>query len=314
MQRLYAFMETTAVPQMHDGEVDTSPALVRQLLAGQFPQWAGLPLQRVASAGTDHAIYRLGDDKAVRLPRIGWATGQAVKEMHWLPRLAPHLPLALPEPLALGQPAAGYPWHWSVYRWLPGQNATIDTLTNPTATAVAVAHFLTSLQKIDTTDGPLAAEHNLRGRPLHTRDEVTRDAIAALPASFDTAVLTTIWEAALQAPEWDRPPVWFHGDVLPGNLLFENGRLTAIIDFGGLGVGDPACDLMIAWNLFTAEGRAVLRQALAVDDATWARGRGHALAQAVIFIPYYLETNPVGVAYARRAVAEIVAEWRMQHG
>jgi aminoglycoside phosphotransferase (APT) family kinase protein len=127
-------------------------------------------------------------------------------------------------------------------------------------------------------------------------------------------VLTAIWEAALQAPEWDRPPVWFHGDVLPGNLLFENGRLTAIIDFGGLGVGDPACDLMIAWNLFTAESRAVLRQALAVDDATWARGRGHALAQAVIFIPYYLETNPVGVAYARRAVAEIVAEWQMQHG
>ena len=302
------------VPKMHEGEVDTSPALVRQLLADQFPHWADLPLKRVASAGTDHAIYRLGEDKAVRLPRIDWATGQAAKEMHWLPRLAPQLPLAVPEPLALGEPAAGYPWHWSVYRWLPGQNMTIDTLMNPAATAVTLAHFLTALQQIDTSGGPRADEHDLRGRPLISRDETTREAIAALHGMFDAGVLTAIWEAALQAPDWERAPVWFHGDVLPGNLLFVDGRLTAIIDFGGMGVGDPACDLMIAWNLFTAESRAAFRQALSVDDATWARGRGHALAQAVIFIPYYLETNPVGVAYARRAVAEIVAEWQIQHG
>lgn len=310
----FSSMNNEGTAKMHEGEVDTSPALVQQLLAGQFPQWANLPLRRVASAGTDHAIYRLGDDKSVRLPRIGWATGQAEKEMHWLPRLAPQLPLALPEPLARGEPAAGYPWPWSVYRWLPGQNATIDTLTHPEATAVTLAHFLTALQQIDTTGGPLAAAHQLRGVPLISRDEATREAIAALHGLYDAAVLVAIWEAALHAPDWDQAPVWFHGDVLPGNLLFENGRLTAIIDFGGLGVGDPACDLMIAWNLFTAESRAVLRQALAVDDATWARGRGHALAQAVIFIPYYLGTNPVGVAYARRAVAEIVAEWQREQG
>ncbi|MEZ4590763.1 MAG: aminoglycoside phosphotransferase family protein [Chloroflexota bacterium] len=305
-------MNDRPTAKMHDDEVDTSPALVRQLLADQFPHWAHLPLKPVPSAGTDHAIYRLGTDKAVRLPRIGWATGQAEKERHWLPRLGPQLPLAVPQPLALGQPAAGYPWAWSVYRWLPGQNVASDTLTNPGETAVALAHFLAALQQIDTRDGPLAAAHHLRGAPLITRDEAFREAVAALPELYDRTLLTAIWEAALQAPGWDRAPVWFHGDVLPGNLLFVNGRLSAIIDFGGLGVGDPACDLMIAWNLFTAAGRAVLRQALAVDEATWARGRGHALAQAVIFIPYYLETNPVGVAYARRAVAEIVAEWQQE--
>lgn len=297
--------------KMHDNEVATSVTLVRRLLAAQFPHWAALPLEPVPSAGTDNAIYRLGHDMTVRLPRIDWAIGQADKEREWLPKLAPWLPLAVPVPLAQGKPDAGYPWHWSVYRWLEGENIMPGRLDNPTQAALDMAHFITSLQRIDPTGGPLASEHNLRGTTLVQRDEDTREAIMALDGMFDTRALIAVWETALQAPDWDRAPVWFHGDLLVGNVLFNRGRVSAIIDFGGLGVGDPACDLMIAWGLFSGESRALFRAALQIDDATWVRGRGHALSQAAIFIPYYLNTNPLGVGYARHTIAEILTEYNM---
>jgi aminoglycoside phosphotransferase (APT) family kinase protein len=295
--------------KMHVDEVDTDVALVSRLLTAQFPQWADLPIEPVRSAGTDNAIYRLGDDMAVRLPRIHRATGQADKEHRWLPRLARFLPLAIPVPLAMGMPGEGYPWHWSVYRWLEGENATLERLADPRQAAKDLAHFIAALQRIDTTGGPPPGPHDLaRGKPLAMRDTYTREAIAALYGMIDADAVTAAWEAALQAPEWDRAPVWFHGDMLPGNLLFNRGRLSGIIDFGALGVGDPACDLMIAWNLFSGESRDVFRAALGVDDATWARGRGWALSQALIFIPYYLDTNPVGVGNARRAIHEVLAD------
>lgn len=290
--------------KMHDGEVETSAALVRRLLMRQFPRWAGLPIAAVPSAGTDHAIYRLGADLSVRLPRIDWAVGQAAKERQWLPRFAPFLPLRLPEALAQGEPDEGYPWPWAIYRWLEGENATTAAVDQPAA-AGEMARFLTALQQIDPTGGPPAGGHGLRGAPLAGRDAAVRQAIAALEGTIDTAAATAVWEEALRAAEWDRAPVWFHGDLLSGNVLVRDGRLSAVIDWGGAGVGDPACDLMIAWSLFSGAGRA----ALGVDDATWARGRGQALAQAVIFIPYYVHTNPVGVASARRALSALLADY-----
>ncbi|MCB8983506.1 MAG: aminoglycoside phosphotransferase family protein [Ardenticatenaceae bacterium] len=294
---------------MHANEVETSVSLVQGLLRAQFPQWAGLPLRPVASAGTDNALYRLGDDLAVRLPRIEWAVAQVEKEHTWLPRLAPHLPLAVPQPLAQGTPGPGYPYPWSVYRWLAGENISPEKLVNPVQTAVDLAQFIVALQQIDVTGaprpGPQAAA---RGKPLRGRDAATRQAIADLSGMIDAAAATAVWEAALLAPDWQRPPVWFHGDLLAGNLLFVDGRLQAVIDFGATAVGDPACDLMIAWGLFSGESRAAFREALGVDAATWARGRGFALSQAVIFIPYYLETNPVGVAYAQHTLAQILAD------
>ncbi|MCB9133352.1 MAG: aminoglycoside phosphotransferase family protein [Anaerolineales bacterium] len=296
--------------KMHVNEVATDASLVQRLLAAQFPHWADLPIAPVESAGTDNALYRLGDDMAVRLPRIHWAVGDIEKDLQWLPWLAPHLPLAIPVPLALGTPAEGYPWHWGVYRWLAGENATLDRIDDPHRAATALAEFLIALQQIDTAGGPLASEHGLRGVSLATRDDDTRGAIAALDGMIDVDAALAVWQTALEAPEWERAPVWFHGDLLPGNLLFEHGRLSAVIDFAGMGVGDPACDLMIAWGLFSRESRETLRAALAVDDATWARGRGMALSQAAIFIPYYLDTNPVGVANARRAIAEVLADQR----
>jgi aminoglycoside phosphotransferase (APT) family kinase protein len=296
--------------KMHADEVTTDAALVRRLLAAQFPQWAALPLARVPSAGTDNAIYRLGDELVVRLPRIYWAVDQVDKEHEWLPRLAPQLPLALPTPLAKGQPGAGYPYPWSVQRWLPGENATTAHIHDRSQTARELAGFIRALQALDPTGGPDALAHNLRGVPLATRDARTRAAIAALHDVIDTVAATAVWEAALQAADWQRAPVWFHGDLLGGNLLFDGGRLRAVIDWGGLGVGDPACDLMIAWGLFAGESRDVFRAALALDDATWARARGHALSQAAIFIPYYLNSNPLGVANARRLIDAVLADAR----
>jgi aminoglycoside phosphotransferase (APT) family kinase protein len=296
--------------KMHVDEVDTDVLLVRRLLASQFPQWADLPLTPVRSAGTDNAIYRLGSDMVVRLPRIHWAVGQVEKEHSLLPFLAPFLPLAIPVPLAMGEPGEGYPWQWSVYEWLEGESATIERIADPCQAAIDLAQFLAALQRIDTT-GELLAGHNLRDVPsLATRDTNTRSAIAALDGMIDTNIALQVWEEALMAPELTQAPVCIHGDLLPGNLLVHRNCLSAVIDFGGLGVGDPACDLKIAWGLFKDESREVFRKALAVDDAMWTRGRGYALSQAVIFIPYYLKTNPVGVSNARRMLNEVFADYK----
>lgn len=293
---------------MHADEVHTDESLVRRLVAAQFPQWARLPVARIASPGTDNAIYRLGSDMAVRMPRIHWAVGQVEKEHAWLPRLAPGLPLAIPGQLGMGNPGEGYPWSWSVCRWLEGEPASADNLADPVQAAVDIARFISALQRIDAAGGPGAAEHGLRGAPLAARDGETRAAIAALAGMFDPAAMTAVWEAALRSPEWNRAPVWFHGDLLPGNVLVERGRVSAVIDFGGLGVGDPACDMMIAWALLPGKARDPFRAALEIDEATWSRGRGHALSQALIFIPYYRETHPGGVRSARRTVEEVLRD------
>ncbi|HEX2035932.1 MAG TPA: aminoglycoside phosphotransferase family protein [Chloroflexota bacterium] len=297
--------------KMHADEVDTDVPLVRRLLAGQFPHWAHLPIEPVPSAGTDNAIYRLGEDMAVRLPRIAAATGQLQKEARWLPKLAPHLPLAIPTPLAAGAPAEGFPWHWSVYRWLEGQTATIDRFADPRQAAIDLARFVTAMHGIDAAGGPPPGAHNsFRGVPLAMRDESTRAAIASLRGTLTSGAVSAAWEAALRAPAWQGPPVWIHGDLSAGNLLVVRGSLSAVIDFGCLGIGDPACDLMVAWTLFSGQSREAFRAALSVDQATWARGRGWALSWALIFIPYYVETNPVGVASARRTIEEVLAELR----
>ena len=296
--------------KMHADELNITIPLVKRLLASQFPHWADLPLSPVKSAGTDNAIYRLGEELAVRLPRIHWATEQVAKEHQWLPRLAPHLPLAIPKPLALGEPGEGYPWRWSVYRWLLGENVLPEAKIDWVETAVALAEFVLALQQIDPADGPLAAENGSRGVPLAVRDVATREGIAWLDGRIDTQTALKAWEASLKAPNWHRAPVWFHGDLLPGNVLFHQGTAHAVIDFGCLAVGDPACDLMIAWGLFTSKGREAFRAALGVDEATWLRGRGMALSQAVIFIPYYWHSNPAGVQRALWALQEVLTDFQ----
>jgi aminoglycoside phosphotransferase (APT) family kinase protein len=295
--------------RMHADEAEIDEPLVRQLLAAQFLQWADLPLSRVESAGTDNAIYRLGDDLAVRLPQVVAATAQVDKEQQWLQRLAPLLPLAIPTPLALGASAEGYPWRWSVYRWLDGDNAMNVRVADPSGAATELATFVAALHRIDPTGGPAPGAHNFgRGVPLALRDGFTRNAITSCGSLIDTDAVIAAWDKDLHAPAWDQPPVWIHGDLLPGNLLVKHGRLSAVIDFGGLGVGDPAVDMLGAWAALSGETRDLFRSELAVDDATWARGRGWALSIALVQLPYYQHTNPVLAGISRYLISEVLAD------
>jgi len=293
---------------MHADETHTDEELVSRLLTAQFPHWAHLPVRAVESSGTDHAIYRLGNDMAVRLPRIGWAVGQAVKEQRWLPKLAPLLPLTVPIPLALGQPAEGFPWEWSVYTWLPGESATPNRFRDLGAAAADLGRFVAALHAIATTDAPPPPTRTTaRGVPLAVRDDYTRGAIARLGDRVDATAMLALWERLLAAPVWPHPPVWVHGDLTAGNLIVENGRLTGVIDFGCLGVGDPAVDLMVAWNLFPAGAREMYRAELDVDDATWTRGRGWALSTSLVALPYYWDTSPYMVRQAEFTIKQILA-------
>ncbi|MFE2143749.1 aminoglycoside phosphotransferase family protein [Streptomyces sp. NPDC059456] len=296
---------------MHADEVDIDESLVERLVAAQFPQWAGLPVRKVRSAGTDHAMYRLGEDRSVRLPRMRDAAGQVGAEQRWLPHLAPHLPLDVPVPLGLGAPGEGYGFDWSVYRWLDGENLYDRPLLEGGLhdAAAGLGHFLAALHRVGTAGAP----RSFRGGPVDTADDEVRAAIRDLGAdgTHDAEAATAAWEAAVRAPQWQGAPVWLHGDLLPGNLLGRRGRLTAVIDFGLVGVGDPACDVMAAWTLLTAETREAFRVAAGVDDATWARGRGWALRFGLTAEHHHRGgRNPVLAAVGHRAAAEAIADHR----
>lgn len=300
-----------ASDRMHADEIATDVPLVRRLLSAQFPRWADLPLDRVASGGTENAIYRLGRHMAVRLPLRPGGTEQVEKLHRWLPRLRPLLPLDVPLPLARGAPTDEFPFPWSVTTWIGGEIASEAGLDDPVGAARAIAGFVAALQRVDPTGGPRPGPHNfLRGVPLARRDAHTRAAIESLHGVVDTDAATAAWEAALDTPPWPGPPVWIHGDLKSDNLLVAGGRLAAVIDFGGLGVGDPACDLLVAWDLFSGGSRQAFRAHLGADHATWARGRGWALSVALIALPYYLDTNPAMVRYARRMLDQVLADFR----
>jgi aminoglycoside phosphotransferase (APT) family kinase protein len=290
--------------KMHFDEVETDAMLVRRLLAAQFPQWADLPIEPIHSVGTDNALYRLGADMVVRLPRTPGAVGGVDKDLRWMPKLAPLLPVSIPVPLAKGAPAEGYPWEWGIYSWLEGENPGIDGVVDDDSLTRDLVRFVDALQQVDLPGGP--PSH--RGGPLAVRDEAARSALAELESMIDTDAATAAWEEALEVPGWSGPPVWVHGDLLPGNLLLQAGRLTGVIDWSVLGVGDPACDMVIAWGLLPPAARDSFRAALGVDDATWARGRGWALSISLIALPYYKETNPVLATTARHLIHQVLAD------
>ncbi len=290
-------------------EVEIGAELVRQLVDTQFPCWSSWPLRRWERAGSDHVIYRLGDCLAVRLPRGDWAAGQARKEQAWLPRLAPFLPLAVPMPVGLGEAAFGYPWSWSVARWLDGETVVPQRLAESETASRDLAAFLTALQQLPSPGSFTPGPHpELRRRTLAARDDRVRASIAAVASVFDVDALTRVWDRALAAPAWAGTPVWCHGDFHVGNLLMQHGRVTAVLDFGGLGYGDPACDLDIAYTLMTAGTRNVFRDALGLDVAAWLRGRGWALAGGVTAYAAYGATEPRVAAQTHRQITEVVAE------
>lgn len=300
---------------MSDRDVETDTveinvALVSQLISNQFPEWAELHIKPVEFGGWDNRTFHLGDSMTVRLPSSMHYADQVEKEHHWLPKLAPQLPLPIPQPLAIGVPAYGYPWHWSVYRWIEGATARADRIGDLTQFAVTLAQFLVALQRIDATDGPPPGQHNFfRGGPLTVYDGETREALQVLEGRIDTDAARAVWETALDAT-WHGSPVWFHGDISWGNLLVENGQLSAVIDFGTSGVGDPSCDLAIAWTLFKGESRKAFRAALALDDATWARGRGWTLWKALIVLAGLAGTNTKEAENSRRVIDEVLADHR----
>ncbi len=290
--------------KMHADEFDIDAHLARRLLAGQFPHWAHLTIEPVVSAATVNAIFRLGSDMAVRLPRIHWGVNEVDKEHEWLPRLAPLLRVAIPEPLARGVPASGYPWPWSVCSWLDGENPSVGNLANPGRLATDLADFVVAFHQIDPTANPPAG----RGEHLAARDAPTRRAIAELHGMVDVEAVTAVWDEACATPQWSDRSALVHGDLMPGKLLMVGPRLTGVIDFGTLGAGDPACDLIVAWNLLPADARSIFHSALGVDDATWLRGRGWALSIALIALPYYETTNPVMAENARHVISEVLAD------
>ena len=276
--------------RMHDDEVEVDEALVHRLLAAQLPDLADRPLTVVEPWGTDNALWRLGDDLIVRLPRIHWATGQVDREAMWLPRLAPHLSVALPEPVAVGEPGDRYPYRWAVHRWLPGDSATLDRIDDTTTFAFDLAQVVRELQGL-RTDGAPAARN--RARPLQEYDESTRRAIDRASHLIDAGSATTVWEEALAAPPFEGTSVWVHGD-LEGNCLVSDGRLSGVVDWGSACAGDPAVDVQVVWSpLFTDESRRTFLDALDIDDATLARSRGAAINQACAALPYYLHTYPL---------------------
>jgi aminoglycoside phosphotransferase (APT) family kinase protein len=262
---------------MHADGLEVDEALVRRLLAEQFPQWADRRLRRVELPGTVNAVFRLGDELALRLPRLDGPTEPGGKELEWLPRLAPRLPLEIPVPIAQGRPTDDYPWFWDVHTWVGGDTATVEEIDAIQA-ARDLAAFVAALQQVDPAGAPPG-----RGIPLAERDREIRYWLARFGG--DPAV-SAQWERALAAPPWDGPPVWRHGDLDVRNWLVRNGRLSGVIDWGSMGVGDPACDVMVAWKLHSAAARDAFREALPADDATWEQARGWALSQAVAILAY----------------------------
>nr|WP_207802303.1 aminoglycoside phosphotransferase family protein [Paenibacillus xerothermodurans] len=287
--------------------MDINVSLVSRLITEQFPQWAQLPIKPVDLSGWDNRTFRLGNEMSVRLPSGEGYAAQVEKEQRWLPQLASHLRFPIPTPLAKGAPSEQYPWHWSVYRWIDGENASINTIENLNDFAKQLSKFLRDLQKIDI-GGPSPGLHNFyRGGPVSIYDEQTRTAISIVGNQIDKDAATAVWEESIKTT-WNRPPVWVHGDVHPTNLLVKKGRLSAVIDFGCSAVGDPACDLTIAWTFFSGESREIFRAGLMIDEDTWSRARGWALWKALITIADHTNPNPSKIEEARRTLNEVLSD------
>ena len=288
---------TQPPPKMHVDEIEVTDTTVRDLVSSQFPRWSERSLIRLPDSGTDSAIYRLGDDLGIRLPRIHWAVEQVDKEWHWLQRLASSLPISIPVPIGKGEPGEGYPYPWLVYPWVEGESLDRAPVDDWGLVAARVGSFVLALEALSPPAG--APRPRRRGGPLAAVDREARWAISNLDGLFDVDRAIDVWQAAIDVGPWTGDPVWVHGDLLPGNVVVRDHRLAGVIDWSGLGVGDPACDAMFAWSL-PPRARSVYREVLGFDEATWARARGWVVEQTAMYIPYYEKTLPDGVEEAKR--------------
>ena len=301
---------STNTKQKISNPVEITLSLASKLIAEQFPQWAHLPITPVALSGIDNRTFRLGKKLSIRLPSTEEYAEQVLKEQHWLPTLAPHVSFRIAEPRALGQPSKNYPWHWSIYRWIEGESANTSTLDDETLRHIAsnLAQFLHELHNIDSTGGPLPGPHNFwRGDHLSVYDTEMRAAIKKLHDVIDTKAATSVWEKAVSS-RWHKNPVWIHGDFSSGNILLKDGKLNAVIDFGCMGIGDPACDLVIAWTFLKNESRAIFRKQVNLDSATWARARGWALWKALITLTTLKDKTDEDALKQQLIISEILEE------
>jgi aminoglycoside phosphotransferase (APT) family kinase protein len=290
-----------SIGKMHESEVDIDAQLVRRLLLEQLPHLSDLPIREVRPRGTVNAIFRLGSDLCVRMPRVPRWSDSLAKELEWLTKLVGHVPLAIPEPVAIGKAGCGYAFPWAIYRWISGESYAPDRVHDEVQAAEALANFVVHLRRVDPACGPPTGR-----APLLQLDADTRATIRSLHDTLDAEAVTAAWDTSLEAPPWNGEPVWLHCDLIPPNLLVDGGQLKAVIDFGSAGIGDPAQDVVPAWSVFGREGRQAFRDALGVDEQTWARARGFALHQAVMIIPYYAATNPGFVLMARRTIGGVL--------
>ncbi len=294
---------------MHQGQVDVDGQLVQALIAQQHPQWRHLAVRRVRSGGTENAVFRLGEDLAVRLPLHAGAMSSLEKEVSWLPTVFADLPLESTSIEGVGTPTPDYPFPWAVVHWLEGADALCNHIGGNDASALALADWVRALWALPTAAVPPAGEvSDSRGVPLPIRDADVRDALPRCAQLLDTRRAARVWRDALAAPPWTGLPVWLHTDLIPANLLVRHGSLCGVLDFGAIATGDPAYDLTPAWWVFDGERRATYLRRLHVEPGSdlWRRGRGLALSQALIALPYYLHTNPSMVAMSRRAVDQVL--------
>lgn len=288
--------------KMHADEFEINEELVHHLLQSQCPNFSHLKLEPMLSSGTDHALFRLGEDYIVRLPRIAGAIQNINKEFEWVPKIVRKLSLQISEPVFKGEPHKLYPSPWLICKWNEGFNPPFERDKEYERLAEDLACFLNELHRIELANGPLSR----RGCPLERLDEETSKALARLEGEIDVKSAASLWNRLKKVPLWNKDPVWVHGDLLPGNVLVNQNRLSAVIDFSDVGIGDPACDLVIAWSLFGPHSRNIFRKNLEhVDDDTWERGRGWALSIGLIILPYYKHTNPALMSVGRKMIENV---------
>lgn len=290
---------------LHDGERELTVSTVRQLLRSQFPTYVEQTI-RPAESGTVNRIFRLGDTLCLRFPRVAGSVAGLERELAWLPQLAPHVSIRIPQPVAQGKPSADYPFRWAIYEWLAGAPFAPEIDGATLAHAERLATFISELRQIDTADAP----RSTRDRPLQQADLSIADAIEFLADQFDPTLLQHIWTTCVNIPPYHGEGVWLHGDLIPTNLLVENGMLTAVIDFGLVAVGDPAVDYIPAWAVLRGDARHRFRALLDIDEASWQRGRGFAFSQALRIVPYYHKSNPAFAEMGLATIREIVEDVR----
>jgi aminoglycoside phosphotransferase (APT) family kinase protein len=306
---------------LHEDELPVDIGLVRALVRQQLPEYAALPLRRLESSGSDNALFRLGDELLVRMPRQPGGGRTIAKEARWLPHVAPHLPVATPDIVAVGDAADGYPEKWSVVRWLRGSvPEPVDPAAGPDPWRRTLAEDLAAVVRaLSAVAVPPAARTSpelrwYRGEPLARRDDDTRLAIEQCRAidglGLDLDAVDRVWAEAMRLPGVDEAAEdrWYHGDLAPENLLVDDGRLAAVLDFGGLAVGDATIDLVGAWEVLDAPARDVFRRGVDVDEVTWLRGRAWALSLALITFPYYWRTMPARCRSRLAAARAVLAD------